>query len=296
MVARLPVRSHAVRSAARKTSPAPVGSTTFPAGRPRYRVIAPSRTATPPSSPAVSTIVARGASRRRSSILSSLPTSSTLASTSPAEPSRGDGPGSTLSTQPESSSRLSSPCHPTPTRPPPRTAAEATASQSRPSSPATGTSNHPAALRHAAGSARAGSGSLLDSHRCRRWPPASRFSKIGPWLSSTSRSDTPASSSSRSSSAAAAGGSTPSRQPTRKPSLATASEQYVADPPSRQPRGSSAATSREAAPATTTWIPALGSGESRPGPRVGEAYTRRSFSLFLLEWNCVLLRTSRGRR
>jgi hypothetical protein len=104
--------------------------------------------------------------------------SSTLAHTSPAASSSGEGAGSIRSTQPLDENPRSIPCQPTATHASGR--AEATAAHSEPTSPATGPSSQPRTPRHSSGSDATGTASLLESHRWRRCPSRSMFSKTGP--------------------------------------------------------------------------------------------------------------------
>ena len=106
-----------------------------------------------------------------------------------------------------------------------RASAGAAVAQSSGNSPAIGTRSQPFVARHSPGSAASGMGSLMERQRWRRWPSVSMFSSTGPRSSATRRSWTPASVSQSSSPALAARSSTPSRQPTRNPRRAAASEQ-----------------------------------------------------------------------
>src|SRR5262245_14465181 len=84
---------------------------------------------------------------------------------------------------------------------------------------------------------------------------------------------TPASRRSSSSAAVAASGSTPTTAAVRRPSRAVVRAAYVTPPPSRQPRGSSGATSRHAEPTWTTSTARLATPLLLRGRRGTRSYT-----------------------
>ena len=96
----------------------------------------------------------------------------------------------------------------------------------------------------------------------------SMLMKIGPRLPGITRTSTPASRIVFSSRELDASSSATTSAPTRSPSRASASAEYEAPPPSRQPRSSSSTRSRQAAPTTTT------AGASSIGPSRGPGWTR----------------------
>ncbi len=96
-----------------------------------------------------------------------------------------------------------------------------------------------------------GMASLADRQRWRRPAAISMFWKTGPRASLTGSMSAPAARSRWSSDADAATPSTPTRMRVAMPSRASVRPAYATAPPRRQPRGSSAVRSREAAPMTS---------------------------------------------
>src|SRR3954447_1710018 len=140
------------------------------------------------------------------------------------------------------------PCQPTPTT----ASRPGTSAQRSGTSSATGTNDHPGARSHDAGSGTGSSGWPTWRIVCCRPDGVSTLWKIGPSPSGTSSVSTPAARSVSSSCAPAAPWSAPRPAAVRSPSRAVASAAYVTPPPSRQPRGSSGAMSRQADPTWTT--------------------------------------------
>ena len=156
--------------------------------------------------------------------------------------------------RPGTSSR-SSPCQPRP-RIEPGSAAHPSSTSS--ATGATRTASSP----DAQWGGRAASG-IRSADARNRWRT---LSNTGPDSSLASAMTTPAARRRSSSRAEAASASAPTRALTRNPRRPSVSAPYVTAPPSRQPRGSSGVTSRDAAPTTSTLggVVTRGSIEDRP--------------------------------
>ena len=150
----------------------------------------------------------------------------------------------------------SSPCQPSPTN--------AVPAGCRPqlsgNSSATGARSQAGAPRQASGSSATGIGTPGSRHSWILPRGVSMFSNTGADERTTTFSSAPAARRRSSSAALDPAPSTPTRTAVRSPSLASIRPPYVTPPPSRQPRSSSAARSRDAEPTTTT------SGTARRDP------------------------------